>query len=216
MNTIGNIICINLENNGDIMWREIFDENGIMHQFEMSLDHKSLMSSSNGNILTKWNKINWNQKNLKIRNTNCSYKSHVENIMHACGHDCHMAILLTVARILSQPKYVNEITGVIKFIFQPGEECGCGAKYMISDGILNCPLVEQIILMSGSQSFEINIIGIGGHGAEPLNTSDTVLAITNLNIQLHSIISRNISPIDSGVITIGTCNIGSPGSYNII
>eukprot|EP01083_Nonionella_stella_P159897 522105_1 len=158
----------NIENNGDIMWREIFDENGIMHQFEMSLDHKSLMSSSNGNILTKWNKINWNQKNLKIiiyhkiiRNTNCSYKSHVENIMHACGHDCHMAILLTVARILSQPKYVNKITGVIKFIFQPGEECGCGAKYMISDGILNCPLVEQIILMSGSQSFEINIIGIG-------------------------------------------------------
>eukprot|EP01084_Bolivina_argentea_P302776 522664_1 len=101
MNTIGNIICINLENNGDIMWREIFDENGIMHQFEMSLDHKSLMSSSNGNILTKWNKINWNQKNLKIiiyhkiiRNTNCSYKSHVENIMHACGHDCHMSRLL--------------------------------------------------------------------------------------------------------------------------
>eukprot|EP01084_Bolivina_argentea_P299223 515747_1 len=95
--------------------------------------------------------------------------------MHACGHDCHMSILLTVARILSQPKYVNEITGVIKFIFQPGEECGGGAKYMISDGILNCPLVEQIyglhvwsynklgkiILMSGSQSFEINIIGIG-------------------------------------------------------
>eukprot|EP01084_Bolivina_argentea_P299220 515744_1 len=109
--------------------------------------------------------------------------------MHACGHDCHMSILLTVARILSQPKYVNEITGVIKFIFQPGEECGGGAKYMISDGILNedkelnCPLVSEIyglhvwsynklgkiilksgVLMSGSQSFEINIIGIGRHG----------------------------------------------------
>ncbi len=136
-------------------------------------------------------------------------------------------------------QYVNRINGIIKFIFQTGEECGGGAKYMINDGILktdnelNCPKVNEIYglhvwsynklgkiilksgsLMAGSQSFKINVIGIGGHGAQPLGTSDTVLAITALNIQLHSIVSRNLNPIESGVITIGTCNVGN--SHNII
>ena len=150
-----------------------------------------------------------------------------------------MAILLTVARILSQPKYVKKLHGCIKFIFQPAEEGGAGAKYMIEDGVLNedlelnCSSVDQIYglhvwsycklgkivvkngaLMAGSSKFNIKVRGIGGHGAEPKGTSDTVLALTQLSIQLHSIISRNLSPIDCGVLTIGTMNVGD--AANII
>lgn len=170
-------------------------------------------------------------------NNDIAFKSRVKNVSHACGHDCHMAILLTVARILSQPKYVKQLHGCIKFIFQPAEEGGAGAKHMIADGVLdadtsdqnslNCPPVDQIYglhvwsysklgkivvksgpLMAGSTKFNIKVKGVGGHGAEPKGTSDTVLAITQLSIQLHSIISRNISPIDCGVLTIGTMNVG--------
>eukprot|EP01084_Bolivina_argentea_P150822 263340_1 len=167
-------------------------------------------------------------------NNDIAYKSRIKNVSHACGHDCHMAILLTVARILSQPKYVRQLHGCIKFIFQPAEEGGAGAKYMISDGVLdedykelNCPSVDQVYglhvwsysklgkiilkhgsLMAGSCKFNIKCKGIGGHGAEPKHTSDTVLAITSLSIQLHSIISRNLSPLDCGVLTIGTMNVG--------
>jgi len=168
------------------------------------------------------------------------YKSQVKDVMHACGHDCHMAILLTVARILAMPKYVKQLHGCVKFIFQPAEEGGAGAKFMIEDGVLdedyevlNCPEVDQVYglhvwsysklgkivlksgaLMAGAMKWRINVKGCGGHGAEPKGTRDTVLALTQLSIQLHSIISRDLSPVDCGVLTIGTMSVGD--AANII
>merc|ERR1712228_429683 len=162
-----------------------------------------------------------------------AYKSRNANVSHACGHDCHMAILLTVASILSKPKYVKQIHGWIKFIFQPAEEGGAGAKYMIADGCLDeddtlqCPNVDQVYglhvwsysklgkfvlksggLMAGATKFEIRVQGVGGHGAEPKGTRDTVVATTQLSIQLHSIISRDLAATDCGVFSIGTMNVG--------
>mmetsp|Transcript_44013 Transcript_44013/g.39241 ORF Transcript_44013/g.39241 Transcript_44013/m.39241 type:complete len:772 (+) Transcript_44013:24-2339(+) len=176
---------------------------------------------------------------INEENINLPFKSRKKNVSHACGHDCHMAILLTVARILSQPKYVKKLHGCVKFIFQPAEEGGAGAKFMIEDGVLeeddelSCAVVDQIYglhvwsynklgkivvkpgaLMAGSTKFSIKVKGVGGHGAEPKGTSDTVLALTQLSIQLHSIVSRNLSPIDCGVLTIGTMNVGD--AANII
>lgn len=170
---------------------------------------------------------------IKEENENIAYKSQKEGVSHACGHDCHMAILLSVARILSLPKYIEKIHGSIKFIFQPGEEGGAGAKKMIMDGILsednelNCPEVDEIYglhvwsylplgklvcksgpLMAGSCRYKIKVRGIGGHGAEPKGTADTVLAISNLIIQLNTIISRNLSPLESGVLSVGTIKVG--------
>jgi len=171
---------------------------------------------------------------IQEENTNIAYKSRVKNVSHACGHDCHMAILLTVARILSQPKYVKRLHGCVKFIFQPAEEGGAGAKYMIEDNVLNadetelnCPPIDQVYglhvwsylklgkivlksgaMMAGSTSFQIKVKGVGGHGAEPKGTSDTVLAITQLSMQLHTIVSRSLSPIECGVLSIGTMDVG--------
>eukprot|EP01084_Bolivina_argentea_P032867 60847_1 len=167
-------------------------------------------------------------------NNHIAYKSRVSGVSHACGHDCHMSILLTVARILSQPKYVKRLHGCVKFIFQPAEEGGAGAKCMVNEGVLNednvvlnCPEVDQVYglhvwsycklgkivlksgaLMAGSSMFTLKVKGVGGHGAEPKGTSDSVLALTQLSIQLHSIVSRNISPIECGVVTIGTMHVG--------
>jgi len=172
---------------------------------------------------------------LPIEEQNCfDYRSRVKGVSHACGHDCHMAILLTVARVLSMPKYVKLLHGAIRFIFQPAEEGGAGAKFMIEDGalredleVLSCPAVDEVYglhvwsyskmgkivlkegpLMAGATKWTIRVKGVGGHGAEPKGTRDTVLAMTQLAIELHSIVSRDLSPVDCGVLTIGTINVG--------
>lgn len=185
---------------------------------------------------------------LPIQEMNdCSFKSVVDNVSHACGHDCHLAILLTVARVLSQPSITRHLHGCIKFIFQPAEEGGAGAKHMIDAGVLeedkelNCPKVDQVYglhtwsyaklgkvvcvdgeLMAGSSSIHIivrsqvgrNVGVIDGSvadGGQPNNchSSDVVLVITQLVLQLHSIVCRDLSPTMSGVLTVGMINVGS-------
>ena len=88
---------------------------------------------------------------IEEANEHIAWKSRVAGVSHACGHDCHCAILLTVARILAMPRYVAQLHGAVKFIFQPAEEHGAGAKHMIADGVLeedndvlHCPRVDQV------------------------------------------------------------------------
>ena len=167
---------------------------------------------------------------LPIQETsNISYKSINDGIMHACGHDGHTAMLLGVAKVLSQK--VDEINGCIKFLFQPAEEGAGGAKYMIEDGALDG--VDEVYgvhlwnyqkygtvgvksgpIMAAADIFEITIKGQGGHGAAPQGTKDVVVIAAHLIQTLQTIVSRNTNPIESTVVTVGQINGGY--NFNII
>ena len=163
---------------------------------------------------------------------NADFISKNKGKMHACGHDAHMAILCGAAKTLSSLKHI--LHGNVKFCFQPGEEGGVGAKKMIDENILNDDIyVDEVYglhvwsydkfgrvrvvngpLMAGCCMFEIEIQGKGGHAALPQTTNDTVVAISHLTQQLHSIVSRNINPMQPFVLTIG--KIQSGDRFNVI
>lgn len=158
-----------------------------------------------------------------------SYKSQNDGIMHACGHDGHMAMLLGAAKILSQKR--DLFKGNIRFIFQPAEEEEGGARYMITDGCLKNVdeiygmhlwnyqpygeiSVKSEAVMAAADIFDITVKGIGGHGAAPQGTVDAIVAASNLIINLQTIVSRNTDPLESTVITVGKIEGGH--GFNII
>ena len=151
--------------------------------------------------------------------TGADYASLTPGIMHACGHDAHIAIGLTVARMLSSHR--NEIAGTVKFVFQPAEEGLGGAEAMIADGVLLNPTPDLSLamhvwnekplgwlgisagpVMSASDAFQMRITGKGGHGAAPHQTIDPVLASAHVVTTLQSIVSRNLNPLQSAVVSI--------------
>ena len=157
------------------------------------------------------------------------YKSKNEGVMHACGHDGHMAILLGAANALSKNKKLKK--GKVRFIFQPAEEGAGGARYMIKDGCLD--QVDEIYglhlwnyqpvgeigvkngpIMAAADMFDIIIKGKGGHGATPQVTVDAIVVASNLITMLQTIVSRNTNPLDNTVVTIGEINGGQ--NFNVI
>lgn len=157
------------------------------------------------------------------------YKSKNEGLMHACGHDGHAASLLGAAMILNELK--DEIKGSIKLLFQPGEEVAQGAKKMIEEGALeNVDAVFGIHVwndlecgkvsaeagprMASAGVFKIKVQGKGGHGSLPHQTIDPIVASSAIVLDLQSIISREISPLDSAVITVGKFQSGT--RFNVI
>lgn len=169
---------------------------------------------------------------LKIQEENdIEYKSQVDGLMHACGHDAHTAWLLGAAEILSELR--NEFSGNIKFLFQPGEEGYGGADIMIHHGILLDPKVDAIIgahvwptidsgkigvkygpMMAASDTFKLTIHGRGGHGGQPNKCIDPIAAACEIYIGFQTIISRKLDPTEPAVITVGKFNAGS--AHNII
>ena len=158
-----------------------------------------------------------------------SYKSINQGVMHACGHDGHIAMLLGAAQTLSTKRH--KIKGKIRFIFQPAEEGKGGARYMIKDGCLEG--VDEIYgahlwnyqksgtigikpgpVMAAADLFKIIIKGKGGHGAAPQGCIDTIIVASHLIQSFQTIISRNTNPLDSTVITVGKINGGH--NFNII
>jgi amidohydrolase len=154
---------------------------------------------------------------------NVSYRSVHRGIMHACGHDGHTAIVLGVAKYLSQHR---DFIGTVKLIFQPAEEGLGGAKAMIEAGVLkdvdgilglhiwnNMPLgtvgVRSGALMAASESFYCKILGKGGHAASPHQTVDAVIVTANIINNLQTIVARNVDPLESVVITIGELHAGT-------
>jgi amidohydrolase len=160
-----------------------------------------------------------------------SYRSKVKGKMHACGHDAHVTILLGVARLFSSMR--NQVQGNIKWIFQPAEEGGGGGRVLTEEGVLENPKVDAIFGahlfpdlkigrvgihekegLAATDRFVIKMIGRGAHGAYPHLSKDPILAAGHLITQIHSIVSRNINPLDSAVITIGKVSGGT--AFNII
>jgi len=159
------------------------------------------------------------------------YASTNPGVMHACGHDGHMAILLCAARELA--KHRDTVKGTIVFCFQPGEEGPAGNKLMIEDGALENPHVDRAFalhLYSGlevgkigvrdgaffasSDRFEITIEGKGGHGAMPHASVDPIVAAAHLVTMLQTIPSREIAPKDPVVVTVGKIESGT--TFNVI
>jgi amidohydrolase len=154
------------------------------------------------------------------------YKSQHDGVMHACGHDGHTAIALMTAYYLSQ--HQNDFAGMVKIIFQPAEEGPGGAKPMIEAGVLTNPDVNAMIglhlwnnlplgtigvrsgaLMAAVESFTLRIQGKGGHGAMPDQTVDSIVVGSQVVSALQTIVSRNVNPINSAVVTIGEFQAGT-------
>jgi len=199
---------------------------------DMNIDIKSgiaktgLIGSIKGKKKGKTIALRADMDALPIQETsNISYKSVNKGVMHACGHDGHIAMLLGAAKVINDQK--NKMNGTVKLIFQPAEEGLAGAKHMIDEGALdgvdeiygihlwNYQKVGEIgvkdgPIMAAADIFEIQITGKGGHGATPHGTVDAIVVASQLINSLQTIVSRNTNPIESTVITIGMIN----GGYN--
>ncbi len=150
-------------------------------------------------------------------------------VMHACGHDAHVAIGLAVAERLARTR--GEWGGTVRYVFQPAEEGGGGALRMVEEGVLDgvdAALGLHVWLgmesgvvgvvpgpfMASAGTFEITLRGRGGHGALPHETIDAVLVGSQVVVALQSIVSRNVSPLESAVVSVGTFRAG--GAQNVI
>ncbi|SEJ22284.1 amidohydrolase [Propionispira arboris] len=158
------------------------------------------------------------------------YQSENKGACHACGHDGHMAILFGTIRILNDVK--ADLAGTFRFLFQPSEEeFPSGAKELIAAGALDG--IDAIIgahiwqpvplgtigisygnLMAAPDKFQIKITGKGGHGSMPEQTIDPILTAAQIILGLNTIVSRNIDPLDLGVVSVGSIHAGQ--AFNII
>jgi amidohydrolase len=168
--------------------------------------------------------------------TGAEYASQNQGVMHACGHDGHTAIGLTVAKMLYAHR--ADLAGTIKFCFQPAEEGPCGeetggAETMMRDGVLDAPNVDMSLslhlwnekplgwlgvkkgpIMAGAEIFTVRVVGRGGHGGIPEATVDPIVAAANIVNALQTIVSRNVAPADTAVVSVTRIHGGT--AFNVI
>jgi amidohydrolase len=166
-----------------------------------------------------------------VEETGAAYASQKSGVMHACGHDAHTAVLLTTARLLLTHR--KELAGTVKLVFQPAEEGMGGADSMIEQGVLENPKVDVALglhvwnekplgwigvangpAMAGAEIFKIKVRGKGGHGAVPQFAVDPILAAAQIVSSLQSIVSRNVAPLNTAVVSI--CTIHGGEAFNVI
>lgn len=159
------------------------------------------------------------------------YRSENVGIMHACGHDGHVAAALAVAQLFAEHR--AELRGAVKFIFQPAEEAASGAEEMIKDGAMRDPDVDSLLslhlwnylpvgsvgfragpIFASADDIRIVIQGRGGHGGLPHQTIDPIPVAAQVVLALQHIVSRNISPFEPAVLTIGMMQGGT--AFNVI
>jgi amidohydrolase len=159
------------------------------------------------------------------------YRSQHDGVMHACGHDGHVAIALGTAFYLSRHR--DTFCGTVKVIFQPAEEGPGGAKPMIEAGVLERPNVDAIVglhlwnnlpvgtvgvrtgpMMAATEFFHCTIKGRGGHGAIPHQTVDSIVVAAQVVNAIQTIVARNVDPLKSAVVTLGELHAGS--AVNVI
>jgi hippurate hydrolase len=159
--------------------------------------------------------------------TSLPYASKVDGKMHACGHDGHTTMLLGAAEYLARTRHFN---GTVNLVFQPAEEAGkgSGAQAMIADGLFerfpcdaifglhNHPgapvgsfLMRAGPLMAASDTVRIKIVGRGGHASRPHQTVDPIVAAANIVMTLQTVVSRNVGPTETAVVTVGTIHGGT-------
>lgn len=161
--------------------------------------------------------------------TGAEYASQIPGMMHACGHDCHISMLLTAAAMLNEVK--NEFRGRVKLAWQPAEEVAWGAKDFIAHGVLDdvdacfgmhvwsdIPAGQVSIkpgaVMASADMFEITVTGKSGHGSQPHQTVDATLVASQIVNNLQAIVSREIAPTQTCVVTVGQLHSGT--RFNII
>jgi hippurate hydrolase len=170
---------------------------------------------------------------LPMQETNLfGHASTKPGLMHGCGHDGHTAILMGAAKYLA---LTRNFDGTVVLIFQPAEEGLGGAKAMIDDGLFerfNCDAIYGLHnwpglpagmiginpgpMMAAADKFEVVIQGRGGHGAHPYQTVDPVLVAAHVITALQSVVSRNVSALDSAVVTVASVQAGDPLAMSVI
>ena len=163
---------------------------------------------------------------------NSAWRSCVPGKMHGCGHDGHCAILLGAARYLARTRRFD---GRVYLYFQPGEEGHAGARAMIQDGLFERFPAERVFalhnwpslpagtvgfnsgpMMAAIDRFSIEVTGKGGHGAHPHQTIDPILAASQIVSAVHTIVSRNVNPVDAAVISFQSFQAGAPEALSLI
>ena len=161
-----------------------------------------------------------------------AWRSTTSGLMHGCGHDGHTAMLVGAARYLAETRHFN---GTAVLIFQPGEEGYAGARAMIEDGLFQRFPVDAVYgmhnwpamrpgtvginpgpMMAAADRITITITGRGGHGAHPYNTVDPVLVAGHIITAVQSIVSRNVRPVDSAVISVCAMRAGELAAMSVI
>ena len=168
---------------------------------------------------------------LPIREANTfAYRSRNDGVMHACGHDGHTAMLLGAAQHLARTRHFD---GTVHLIFQPAEEGIGGAKAMVEDGLFRRFPCESLFgmhnrpgmalgrfavrsgpMMAGGAFFDIDVAGRGAHGARPESGIDPVLAAAHIATAIQSIVSRNVRPVETAVVSVTQIHAGD--AYNVI
>jgi amidohydrolase len=163
--------------------------------------------------------------------TGAEYASQTPGVMHACGHDGHTAIGLTVARMLYEHR--QALAGTVKFVFQPAEEGLGGAEGMVAEGVLNNPRPDVSLalhlwnekplgwlgigsgpVMAASEIFKLRLVGKGGHGAAPHLSVDPIVAAAQVISGVQGIVARNVAPLQAAVISFTTIHAGE--TFNVI
>ncbi|WP_392562143.1 M20 family metallopeptidase [Orbus sturtevantii] len=162
-------------------------------------------------------------------NQTIDYKSTIDGKMHACGHDSHTAMLLTAAKVLNDIKH--QLPGNVRLVFQPAEEIAQGAKAMIKQGVLagvdnvfgmhiwSQTPINKISCIVGpcfasADLLTVRFKGKGGHGSMPHDTVDAVMVASAFVMNVQAIVSREVDPLESAVVTIGRMEVGT--RFNVI